>query len=523
MEYARRFPGGARAADLLLCLAITAPLLLPDHDGFAPTGLPLGWMRIAAAPLLALAVLISRRRPVAAAAVPAALGLAASPELHTAVGFAVAQVTLAFLLGHRAADRPPALWLFAGVLGAGGLALLAAPDADFEDGGTLVANVLLVFVLPWLAGQGMRQRAELDRAGWQLAERLERERHLVVHQARLRERARIATDMHDSLGHDLALIAVRAGGLKVAADTSPQGREAAEELRRSAAAAARRLHEVIQVLREGDETAPLRPAGESVAVLVHNAKASGIPVTLDDLLSDGDALPPMTERAIFRVVQEALTNAAKHAEGAPITVTMSRDGRNAVVTVTNDAPAVGTTPPVPPQNANGHGLIGLDERVRQAGGTLHAHPTAKGFTVTAHLPLSAGAPATPPRAASTTREHAATTRRTARRRALHTIGLPTAGITVLLLFMALNDHGTDSSLLEKHKYNELRIGESQQVVEDRLPARQLRPEHRPARPNGADECRYYGTDPDSFTPAYQLCFTAGRLSHKDKVVLSRVG
>jgi signal transduction histidine kinase len=125
----------------------------------------------------------------------------------------------------------------------------------------------------------------------------------------------------------------------VAEDVGPQGRQAAGELRQAAAVATQRLHEAIRVLREDGEGAPARPAAETVASLVQRATASGVPVTLDDRLSPEDdagaahALPPMTDRAIYRVVQEALTNATKHAPGAPVTVTLRRDGAQAQVTV----------------------------------------------------------------------------------------------------------------------------------------------------------------------------------------------
>ncbi len=474
MEHVRRIPGGQPAADLLLWLAITAPLLLPD-DKDTPPGLPLSWVKIAAVPVLGLAVLLSRRQPLVAAAVPAALGLAAAPELQTGT-LAVAQAALAYLLGRRAPERWQAMAYFSGACLAGAVLLLVAPAADARDGLNLIGNVLLVFVLPWLAGQYMRQRAELIRTGWQLAERLEQEQHLAVDRARLRERSRIAQDMHDSLGHDLSLIAVRAGALEMADDVGPKGQRAAGELRQAAAAATRRLREVIGVLREDGEGVLMRPARESVVELVQRAAASGMHVTLDDGLTrpDGDnkapALPPMTERAVFRVVQEALTNAAKHAEGAPVTVALSRDSAQAQVTITNAPPPSGA--PSRPENTGGYGLVGLDERVRQAGGTLHACRAGGGFTVTVRLPLTPGAPATPPSELSTTLEHAAA-RRTARRRMIQTIWLPAAAVAAILLLMIFSDRGTEGNALDEQVYRQLRIGEQQQAVEDRLPERGL--------------------------------------------------
>lgn len=374
---------GERGADLALWAAITAPLLLPSDAILPgqPAGLPLPWVRIAAVPLLALAAYLARRHPVPAAALPAALGLAATPELYTTSYFAIAQVTLAYLLGRRAAGRRAPLLLFAAVCVAGALLMLVASGATVQDWVTLIVNVLLVLVLPWLVGQYLRQRDELARAGWQFADR-----------ARLLERSRMAKEMHDSLGHELSLIALRAAALQVAEDIGPQGRQAAGELRRAAAAATQRLHEAIRVLREEGEGAPVRPAGETVAALVHRAAASGVPVALDDRLPRS---APETDEAIYRVVQEALTNATKHAPGARVTVTLRREGEQAEVHVVNQVSPT-QQPPGPPPGSGGYGLVSLDERVRQAGGTLRAQPIVGGFAVTARLPLASATRPRPP-------------------------------------------------------------------------------------------------------------------------------
>jgi hypothetical protein len=126
MERVKRLPGGQLVADLLLWLVIAAPLLIPGDEvpPEQPAGLPLLWVRIAAVPLLGLAVYLARRQPVAAAAVPPALGLAATPELYTTNSFIIAQVALAYLLGRRVTGRRAPLLLFAAVFAAGVLLLL---------------------------------------------------------------------------------------------------------------------------------------------------------------------------------------------------------------------------------------------------------------------------------------------------------------------------------------------------------------------------------------------------------------
>jgi signal transduction histidine kinase len=425
MARVTRFPCGERTADLLLWLVITAPLLIPDDEP-SPGGLPLLWVRIAAVPLLGLAARLARRQPVAAVAVPVGLGLAATPEMVIG-NLVLAQVVLAYLLGLRAAGRRAALLFFVAVCAAGVPLSLLTPEAPGPIAVNLAVSVLLVLVLPWLAGQYVRQHAELARTARQLAQRLEQEQELVSDRARLRERSRIASDMHDTFGHELSLLALRAAALQVAPDIGPEGRVAAGELRQAAAAATQRLREVIGVLREEGAGAPLRPADETVASLVRRAAASGMRVRLDDRFEPAGAaraLPPMTDRAIVRVVQEALTNATKHAPGAPVAVTLRRDGADAEVTVVNQAPpprplpgaagqlgASGPGPfgapgPAGGLGAGGYGLVSLDERVRQAGGTLRVLSAEDGFTVTARLPLTAGAPATPPGDTGTARRRA---------------------------------------------------------------------------------------------------------------------
>jgi signal transduction histidine kinase len=202
-------------------------------------------------PLLGVAVALSRRRPLAALAVPVALSLTLDVQMLTPL-YWTALVLFGYLAGHRMATSRPALWFFAAVAVVG-LPLCALVLHDLWGWPTQLLTLLLTVGLPWLLGRYRRQYAELVGTGWRLADRLEREQQAVADRARIRERARIAGDMHDSLGHDLTLIAVRAGALELDPELDARQQAVVGELREAAGAATERLREIIGVLRADDE------------------------------------------------------------------------------------------------------------------------------------------------------------------------------------------------------------------------------------------------------------------------------
>ncbi|MEU7003145.1 histidine kinase [Nonomuraea sp. NPDC046570] len=270
-----------------------------------------------------------------------------------------ALLTYTYLSGRRTVRVWPALAVFALAAGTGAGAVLA------RGGGlgmwiTMGSGLLGLYALPYLVGVVRRR----------MLEQRERTRRSAEEQARLRERTRIAHDMHDSLGHDLALIAVRAAGLEVARGLDPEHARAAGELRLAAGEATERLRQIVGLLRDTADSPPLTPVDEGVTDLVERARASGMTITLET----GDGPVPAIAH---RVVQEGLTNAAKHAPGAPVEVSIGA-GR---VSVRNGPP------PGRPVAATsgGVGLTALHERVRLAGGTLEAGPSQGGFALIARL------------------------------------------------------------------------------------------------------------------------------------------
>ncbi|MFK4692331.1 sensor histidine kinase [Streptomyces pristinaespiralis] len=494
-----------RLTDLALWVVLGSCVLLRSdpNDGGS------WWWVGTGVPLLGIAVLLCRSWPLASLVVAVTLSAWQTPELFTA-SYAPAMAAFGYLSGRRTATARPALAAF-GSVALGGL-VLALVLEDLWTWFALLITLLLVVVVPWLFGRYVRQYAQLVSTGWRLAEHMERERETAADRERLRERSRIAGDMHDSLGHDLSLIAVRAAALEVDASLGARRQQAARELRQAAADATARLRDIVGVLREDGAPAPTSPNGESPAALVERAREAGLDVTLDEDAAQ-TPLPPMTTRAVHRVVQESLTNAAKHAPGAPVRVSLAYEGTAVTVTVTN-GPATGA----PSSASGGTGLVGLDERVRLAGGTLAHGPDAGGFTVTARLPLSADAGPIPP--APTTAGELHDARRRVRRNLLQAVTVPlAAGLALALLILGFRFWSDSRTVMDPARYDALRVGDTRADVLPRLPRLSLdgRPAGVQPEPAGAGSCEYYRVEKYETTPAYRLCFKDGRLASKTVV------
>ncbi|MFJ6807155.1 sensor histidine kinase [Streptomyces anulatus] len=429
----------------------------------------------------------------------------------------------AFVAGRGPGRGRTLVLVLAGALVAGAVAVAVVPSL-LTLGTQFVAVIVLAVLVPWFVGRFSRQYRELVRAGWERAEQLERERQLIAEQARLLERARIARDMHDVLGHDLSLIALSAGALKLAPGLDERHRQAAQDIRGRAGAAVERLGEVIGVLREESEEPPQGPGGSDIPRLVGDAAASGLAVELT-VAGEAAGLPPAVERAAHRVVQEGLTNAAKHAPGESVSVEISHTATETRVVVRNGAPATsadahGATSAGP----GGRGLIGLDERVRLVGGTLDHGPRGGGFTVAARLPhLAPAQPAPRPvgGGVSPAPSQYRQARRRVRRTLLTALAAPLAAGAVLLAGVGMWETVAASrSALDPGDYARLRVGQDRSDIRKVLPDRQSA-----ERPAGAGPeergvtCEFYAMTADRFDDrsgdAYRLCFRDGRLVSRE--------
>ncbi|WP_433429130.1 sensor histidine kinase [Nonomuraea sp. CA-141351] len=246
--------------------------------------------------------------------------------------------------------------------------------------GVVGAAVLGGLTILGLYLRGRRDLAAIQREAEQAAQRQR------VEQAQLAERLKIAQEMHDVLAHRISLLAMLAGGLAYRTDLSPeQTRETALAIQENAHQSLNELRAVLGTLRrDGGMEAP-QPTLAHLDALFEEVRAAGQQVEVDDAIDGRELLPTQTGRHAYRIVQEALTNARKHAPGSHVRAELGgRPGEELRIRVSNPAPSGAAAGP-----GGRLGLVGLAERTRMAGGTI-THSVANGrFILDARLPWEA--------------------------------------------------------------------------------------------------------------------------------------
>ncbi len=209
------------------------------------------------------------------------------------------------------------------------------------------------------------------------------------------ERMRIARELHDVVAHSMAMINVQAtaAGMQLASDPASAA-EAIQAIRRASKSGLRELRTILEVLRQADGGSPAVPVPDlrAIAALVEATSAAGTPTTLE-LAEPPVPLPPPVTLAVYRIVQESLTNVVRHAGRVAATVGLRQDGGYLHVDVVNEGGAA----PAAFSEGTGAGLTGMRERAAALGGTLDAGPRpGGGFAVHALLPVAAAPPARGP-------------------------------------------------------------------------------------------------------------------------------
>nr|WP_037831738.1 histidine kinase [Streptomyces sp. NRRL S-325] len=291
-----------------------------------------------------------------------------------------------------AVHRPfrPVAFIGAGALVVAPVQPMLRPDPGSSFLASSVIGALLVLlVLSW--GMVVRSRRQLVVSLRERARRAETEAELRAEQAQRLAREAIAREMHDVLAHRLTLLSVHAGALEFRPDApTAEVARAAGVIRDSAHEALQDLREIIGVLRapgESEDGNRPQPTLVTLDALVDESRSASMRVTLDNRVADPARAPAATGRTVYRIAQEALTNARKHAPGAPVGVTVAGGpGDGLTIEVDNPAP----DEPFDPVPGSGQGLIGLTERANLAGGSLDHGPRPDGgFTVRARLPWPA--------------------------------------------------------------------------------------------------------------------------------------
>ncbi|MFJ2294002.1 sensor histidine kinase [Streptomyces sp. NPDC087894] len=385
-----RLPDWGADAGLVVLTYVPALLSQPYVDTSGPA-----WVSLMAYEAVGVVVLLLRRRLPATAFVVVFGGLLAALVGSAGEGAKLSPLVflplavLLYNLGHHGVSRRRTVLAVLGVsvLGVAGLWLnrMTTDSGDFQ-GGLDVLAALAPMPLAWVMGFATRTRQELLAAAERRAADARRAQTLEAAQATQRERTRIAGEMHDVVAHSLTLLVVHAETLRARGGDLPDwARAQIDGLAAAGRQSSGELRDLLRMLRDPADAVPLQPVpdlGELNALLERHRAAGGTIELTTDVAPQ--SLPGPLQLAVYRVVQEALVNARRHAPGAPVQVTVygQDDGelRCEIVNgrgVRQAAADVGI----------GLGLVSMEERVGALGGELAVGPTRDGgFRVTATMP-----------------------------------------------------------------------------------------------------------------------------------------
>ena len=364
-------------ADVLVVVLVIAAFAV---DGVWEHAGPPAWQWAVAAVLTAGVLLFRRRSPVAAMVALLALWLAVhAADAVRDPGFQFISLLVAtYALGAHAPRRQGLAGLVVASAGFSAMNLARGEEIAAAVAGTIQFTVMFVFGV-LIGGASTRERALREQAARLEAERDERARTAVE-----AERARIARDLHDSLGHTISAIVLQVAAVRRRlGDEQHVERESLLAVEQSGRDAVTELRRMLGMLREqpGFGLEP-PPSLARVDELARSVRAAGVDVDVE-VEGDPAGVPAGVDVAAFRIVQEALTNVLKHAhaEHASVRVAYARDG--VTLEVVDDGPGARANGHREP----GHGLIGMRERVALYGGELEIGPRdSGGFAVTARLP-----------------------------------------------------------------------------------------------------------------------------------------
>lgn len=390
-------PVSIRRNDVLLALAFA--VVQPTAVLLASSSVPAHlwpWFAATAVPLAAegLALVLWRSRPLVCQALvwsAEAVTLLLLPATYVASGYG--QFVVSFGMGMRFPLRRTAPLLAALSLSYSAIATWRQPSVPWQLHMVNALVTLAIYLVPMLGGAALASSRRYEHSRQELLRR-EHGRQLEV--ALIQERRRLAGELHDVAAHHLAGIVVQAAALERLIDRDPQtARDAVQQLRRQAKETLSGLRSVVGLLRSDEEAEESSPGLRDLPELVASTRALGVDIELLDggILSGGadeadvgDALflSPLADTAVFRVVQQAISNALQHAPGSPITVELRRAEDSLELSVLNGPARRLPTDP----GGGGTGLTVMRERADAVGGALQAGPVeGGGWRVRLVLPL----------------------------------------------------------------------------------------------------------------------------------------
>jgi signal transduction histidine kinase len=296
--------------------------------------------------------------------------------------FFVAYVLVIYAAGRYSVGRDARV--NAGVVAVALVLAVVDPAQPFNPSDA--AFLAVAFAGPFLAGQAIRRRLERETRLRGRAVELELERDARAREAVAQERVRIARELHDVVAHAISVMVLQArGGRRKLATNADETRVALDEIERAGQHALTEMRRLLGMLRQDDEELALAPQPSLARIddLLSSLGAAGLPV---ELTIEGEALelPPGVDVSAFRIVQEALTNALKHAGPARAHVTLRYSPADLEVEIADDGQGHGQGP------GTGHGLAGIRERVAVYGGEFETgHRPEGGYALRARLPLDA--------------------------------------------------------------------------------------------------------------------------------------
>lgn len=372
------------ALDVLIVLAALTSALgtALRRDPGHPTG-PLLWFEAMAVAVLVLVLLLRRRYPFGAPAatwvLSAALSFVDGRLIVSQGAVFLAGMGAALLLGNLRGSAQPRVGL--------GIVLTVAAIIVYNDPLHTTGDFFFIpmpFAIGWLVGFALRERADQTAAAEERAVRAEREREVAARVAVAEERGRIARELHDVVAHAVSVMVLQVGAVR---HRMPEGldddREALKNVEQAGRTALTEMRRLLGAMRHDGEELELvpHPGLDQLDTLVDDVRAAGLPVQLH-IEGDPFPLPPALDLSAYRILQEGLTNALKHAAARRASVWVLYGPSELMVEVRDDGRG-------PLSNDGlGHGLVGIRERVKIYGGDMWVGAgEGGGFLLRARLPL----------------------------------------------------------------------------------------------------------------------------------------